>query len=956
MLRSGVWRCRTAFVFDGILILWWCIVFVYSVLCTYGVSCAVVNKLSQRRKADVILQAYFCGVKKNIEMFVRRIIALSAFVLMAGAASADTFEGIVVDSSTNEPLIGATIVEDGSMNGTTSDVNGEFVLELRNGSHKLVVSYLSYVTKYVDVVIPSDGIVRVALEPDTQELEAVTVTARKSLESERTLQLERIAANVAIENIGAREMSLKGISNVEEGVKKMTGISVASAGQIVVRGLGDRYSITTLNGQPIASPNPDNKLIPLDIFPASTVQNITVSKVYEVGSYADYSGAHIDISTKDNTMGNFFSLDVNVGGQFNTVGRDFYRMDHVSLFTQSKVDASAMSLPLSEFRDYVKTRDIFETGFSVRRNKALPSFGGNLAWGHNFKVGRQTLSVMAAGGMSTDQQIIMGGETRLLEATGNITDDYVYDSYETNLQMAALANVGITLRDADFINYTFFFARNAEDTYSRRQGFDQEGHNLIGSNDVVHIYKLMTHQINGFHEFGDAWHLRWSGSYTTSSADEPDRRQVMFEVENDGSLSLFDLNQQETMRYFGVLDENEWNGNIMADYTFGNNHKLQFGAAYKDKRRDYSGTRFYYDVSRLSPDINGIYDTDGYLNFGNVENGSLSINRQRQPRDSYDAGNTIIAGYASIDLNIGALLLNAGVRYEMSRQWVNYVNDQSIEERRDLNKNDLFPALNLKYVFNGGHQLRFAASRTITRPSFIEMAPFLYQESYGSVQLRGNENLQNGYNYNVDLRYEFLNDRGDMVSVTAYYKYLDEPIERVQMLSGGGTVHTFRNADKGIAAGLEVEFRKAITKVLRIGVNGSFMYTDVKLPADGAYTNKERALQGASPYLVNADITYSPMLGDSKQLNLALVYNLQGPRIHAVGVSGLGDVKQRPVNTLNFVASCRLSDSSTLKLKLLNLLDSQMVFEQDVPLTGSKVEVERYRVGLGFEIGYSLNF
>ena len=134
--------------------------------------------------------------------------------------------------------------------------------------------------------------VLIELESDNQVLASVTVTARKNLESERALQTERIASNVAIENMGAREMSLKGISNVQEGVRKMAGISIASAGQLIVRGLGDRYSITTLNGQPIASPNPDNKLIPLDIFPSSTVKNITVSKVYEVSSYADYSGAH----------------------------------------------------------------------------------------------------------------------------------------------------------------------------------------------------------------------------------------------------------------------------------------------------------------------------------------------------------------------------------------------------------------------------------------------------------------------------------------------------------------------------------------------------------------------------------------------------------------------------------------------------------------------------------------
>ena len=107
-------------------------------------------------------------------------------------------------------------------------------------------------------------------------------------------------------------MSIKGISNVEEGVKKITGISIASAGQLIVRGLGDRYSTTTLNGLPIASPNPDNKLIPLDLFPTSTVKNITVSKVYEANTFADYSGAHIETDVEEVPSGTFFGTDVNM--------------------------------------------------------------------------------------------------------------------------------------------------------------------------------------------------------------------------------------------------------------------------------------------------------------------------------------------------------------------------------------------------------------------------------------------------------------------------------------------------------------------------------------------------------------------------------------------------------------------------------------------------------------------
>ena len=235
------------------------------------------------------------------------------------------------------------------------------------------------------------------------------------------------------------------------------------------------------------------------------------------------------------------------------------------------------------------------------------------------------------------------------------------------------------------------------------------------------------------------------------------------------------------------------------------------------------------------------------------------------------------------------------------------------------------------------------------------MAPFLYQESYGSAQIRGNADLQNGYNYNIDLRYELFEKNGDMLSITAYYKHLKAPIERVQTLSGGSAVHSFRNADNGMATGVEIEFRKEIVKDLRFGVNGSYMYTNVKLPEGGAYTNKERSLQGASPILANADLTYSPRFGEDRQLNLALLYNLQGSRIHAVGVSGLGDVRQQTLHTLNFSAGYSLNKHFNLKLQVNDLLNRDVIFKQDVPTTGQEMEVERYRKGTNFEVGISYN-
>ncbi|MBS6240354.1 MAG: TonB-dependent receptor [Bacteroides sp.] len=876
-------------------------------------------------------------------------------VLSTMTALAGNIKGTVLDKQTKEPLTGATIQITGTTQGVVADIDGNYTLNVNDGTYTITVRYIGYKDILLNSIkVKAETLLNFEMESDAQALGEVSVVARKNLEGERALQMERQKATLAIENLGAKEMSIKGISNVEEGVKKITGISIASAGQLIVRGLGDRYSTTTLNGLPIASPNPDNKLIPLDIFPASTVQNITVSKVYDASAFADYSGAHIDISTKENVGSDFLSISFNAGGKFNTLGKDFYRMDRDgSLFKTPSLDQKLIAMSLTDFEEYARHNRLFNTSFQVSKKTALPEFGGNIGFGKRFTLSGNEVSVLGSIGVSNDLQTMDNASIRTLEATGNTLNEFNYDSYSNELKIAALGNLGYSFRTSDHIGYTFFYARNAIDTYMRREGVDYEDHHLIGSNNVTHIYSLQNHQVNGKHHFGKQWDLNWSGSYSKTSSDEPDRRQVMF-IREDDQIKLFKLNRQETMRYFGSLNEDEWVGDLTASYRFGDNNKLQTGFTYKDKNRDYMGTRFYYNLNKLNPTITDIYDTDSFLNMENVENGSITIDRKKQPKDSYTAGNSIYAGYIATEYYpIAPLLVNLGVRYEISKQWVDYYTDGGKAERSELNKNDLFPSLNMKYQMNKKNSLRLAFSRTVTRPSFIEMAPFLYQESYGSAQIRGNADLQNGYNYNIDLRYELFEKNGDMLSITAYYKHLKAPIERVQTLSGGSAVHSFRNADNGMATGVEIEFRKEIVKDLRFGVNGSYMYTNVKLPEGGAYTNSQRALQGASPYLANADLTYSPAFSNDRQLSVALLYNLQGPRIHSVGISGLGDIKQQPVHTLNFTGSYRFNQRFAVKLQVNDLLNQDILFKQEVPTTGDKVEVERFRKGTGFEVGFS---
>ena len=278
-------------------------------------------------------------VRKKV-LFIVTLLSLLSTQLMA-----ENIKGIIRDKSSKEPLTGATVQIVGTNIGVIADLDGNYNLAgLKNGTYNLEIKYVSYKTiqiRNIKVSGSTPTVLNFEMEPESQVLGDVTVVARKNLEGEKALLQERQKATLAIENMGAKEMSLKGVSSVADGVKKITGVSLASAGQLIVRGLGDRYSTTTLNGLPIASPNPDNKLIPLDIFPTSTVKNITVSKVYEAGAFADYSGAHVDIGTRENTGEDFFSISINAGGKINTLFKDFYSSDRKALYSAQATSTKA---------------------------------------------------------------------------------------------------------------------------------------------------------------------------------------------------------------------------------------------------------------------------------------------------------------------------------------------------------------------------------------------------------------------------------------------------------------------------------------------------------------------------------------------------------------------------------------------------------------------------------------
>ncbi len=613
-----------------------------------------------------------------------------------------------------------------------------------------------------------------------------------------------------------------------------------------------------------------------------------------------------------------------------------------------------------DFDQYQLTHNPFKTSFSISKNTALPELGVDFGLGKSWMVGQKKLNALFAINFNNDYTIREDAYVSTVNAQGVVRDRYSYNEYGYETTTTALGQVSYTIRDNDMLSYNIMYVNNTEDSFTERSGYDAEGINLRGSNSVYHIYTLFNNQLTGSHYLADNRLLAdWQVSYGRTTSDEPDRRQVMFIENNNGSLSLFKLNQQETMRYFAELFEDEWNGDIRFKYNLNeggdNTNFLRAGASIRSKSRDFYSANFYYNLRSLQPDIADIYNTDSYLSYENVSNGTVPISKNSQPRNKYFADADIYAAFVDVELYpVKQLLIAAGVRYEHSRLWVNYWTDAAKEMEGELVADDLFPAINIKFNPRNNQNLRLSLSRTVTRPSFLEMAPFEYKESYGGATIRGNADIKNGYNYNIDLRYELFHGYGDMYSLGVYYKYLDSPIERVQEYSGS-LVQGFRNVDKGTVAGAELEIRKNLTKNLKLDFNASYIYTHISLPEGGLYTDKSRALQGASPYLINLDLSYTPKLAKDRELSLSAVYNLRGPRISSVGINSVNNVVEEAFSSLNFIVGYSFNKKLKLKFQAKNIINQKQEFTQEITTTGKNEVVEYYKDGMGVSLGFSIN-
>ncbi|MEY8849727.1 TonB-dependent receptor [Psychroserpens sp. XS_ASV72] len=932
------------------------------------------------------------------------LLIILCFTTLVSAQDTGSIAGKLIDKEYNdEPLAFGNVLIKGTTKGTTSDIDGLYeIAGLEPGTYTVVFSFVGYETQEitVDVVAGKVTTVNVPMGASAASLDEVVITTTTRKESEAALLLDQKKAVEIKQSIGAEELSRKGIGDAGEAVSKISGISKQKgSSDVYVRGLGDRYQNTTMNNLSLPSTDVNKKNIDLDLFSSDIIENISVSKAYTSTFYGDFAAGNVDINSKEYTGKGFFNISLGTGVNTNAMGEDFVRSEGPSYFGfYNRYDNNPFAVVLSH-------------GVDPQNAEGQTNFNGAVEGGYSFDFDEDTrLSFFATASFSNGYQYREGVArdfTNVLKVDFPNIEEYEYSTTTT-----ALLNGTFKIDNYNKINFSSLFINSSGDEVGyygvKGQGFNRDGIASVDPNDIgfytmnvqFNQDRVHVNQILGNHKsFDEKFELDWGYGYNKVFSDEPDRKRIslenyQFALDNDPNTNpVFYTNIPfDNQRFFQSIEDDEYNGFLNLKYNVSENLKFNFGYNGRTKERSFSSIRYGYEIT--DRDATPIVDVNNFNSIFNVNNINIpagsglydlvvlnpinnqigNTNRPGLPENTYNGQLNIHAGYINAEITVGdKWLFVPGVRLESFQQDIAYdvINiRQDDPGYRDVYENLFLPSLNIKYALNEDSNLRFAFSKTASLPEFKEVAPFVYEDV--TVRYGGNPDLLGGADgngptyseiYNFDLKYEWFIDQGEILSLGAFAKRINDPVNRVVAADATGTQRYFRTGEAADVFGLELEVRKNLTvnedndPVLAVGFNGSYTFTeqdlkDVSGTFGTAFAEETEELEGASKWVFNSDISYSPTIKNYKP-TLTLVGSYFSDRIYSIGSGSLGNIVEKAVPTLDFVFKSPLTENLDLNIAARNLLNPDISLVREGTGSGD-VTISEYKIGVN--LGMSLKY
>tara|TARA_B100000795_G_scaffold269986_1_gene261642 strand:+ start:3126 stop:5927 length:2802 start_codon:yes stop_codon:yes gene_type:complete len=925
------------------------------------------------------------------------LFALSQFV---NAQDKGTLEGVLTDKETNnESLPFANIIIKGTTIGTTSDFDGNYALKVPAGNHIVVFSFLGYKSVEKAFTIKAEETITINQLLSAEEgvaLDDIVIRTSSSKESASALLIEQKKAVVIKESIGAQTLAKIGVSNASNATTKISGVTKSeSSGDIYIRGLGDRYLSTTMNGLSIPSDDVNNKNINLNLFSTNIIKNVGISKTYSTSSYADQGSGNVDVATKEYSKKGFtISLATgsntnvaNLSNDFRTtlVNKDVTLGFHQKQFalqdlvTYQGWDTKTLSTPIN-----------FNASFSVARKFEI--LGKNLSvfvTGSHSKSFEYRNGVFRAYRSNVLDKSFPAISRQINIDRGINPNENDVEEYISRTNTTGYVNVGLKLNENNKIKYnTLFVNTGIDNLYEQgRKGYGyvfdqdpQEDGAFIRDQNFKQT-TLFINQLMGEHKWNESNQLNWAGGYNFVLAEEPNR------IRNE--VNILDITVSPTIQYAHVgdfqqrkssqkIEDIEYNAFIENRWALGlkdeddnKPYSLNYGLNYRHKERSFNSLFVGVKAKDFTaPSIDELSSTFTATGF----NSGLKLTTQ--PTDRYQAELDVLAGFVNFDFQLDTKLSgNLGVRFEQDEINVIWDVGNYVGRIGTLNRvyESLYPSVNLKYELAENKYLRFASSITQTLPEFKELAPFDYVSPTGRV-IGGNPDLEKSEIYNFDIKYEMFPQRGQLFSVTAFYKQINNPINLALTRGSSGYFSYFNTGEKATIYGFELEARTDLLKnddgegVLNMTANVTKMWLNQDLLEDFQYKDiTSSSLQGAAGFIANGSLSY----GDKKEKEFVatLTGNYSSDKIFALGSPEdlvnsdkfyNDEIIEKGFVTLDLVVSKELSKNLQVKVVGRNLLNPDIKQTQLVKSLINGVETNEtvlsYRKGSQLTVSFKYKF
>lgn len=916
-------------------------------------------------------------------MKFKLIITFLLISVLGFSQTKGTVTGTLTDKDLNlEPLPFANIVVKGTTNTATTDEMGKYSMTIEAGTYTIEFSFLGYETieEKIEVKAGETVIVNKALGSGSYQLKDVIVQTAVSKEKETALLLEQQKSVEIKQSIGAQELSRKGVTDVATAVTKTTGITKQEgSGNIFVRGLGDRYNSTTMNGLPIPSNDPEKKNLNLEIFSTDIVESVSIDKVYNSRLFGDFAGGNVDIISKDYKGKGFLKLEIGSKINTNAIAEDNFDLQK----GYGSFGFDSVTKPNNALTSY---------GFNTLQLEGKNPFAGSIgvSAGKNFEVGAEgKLNVFATANFSNDYGSITDGSVKSINGMGvpnKDFEDFTSMSYSTNL--TGMVNVGYKINSNHKVRFNSVFINTSSLSKEEFRGYFVDGGDA--GNGFIRRNKfdkntLWINQLLGEHKLSERSKFNWGLSYNAITGDQPDRTQNTLNLQPNGTYTLLGQSPSNNHRYFQELEETEIAANLSVDYKFKKNAdgeyngKFTFGYNAKIKNRDFKATQFNFKpVPPHLSDVVDINNLDLFFNQQNFSNGFFEISTFRGDRFTPNAdkpqfykGDLFVNGaFLNTEYNFKKLTAVLGLRGEYVFQKVEWNTSlDPVGDDDELDKVAFLPSLILKYELNEKQNLRFAFSKTYTLPQFKERALFIYEEVNESKI--GNPNLYESDDYNVDIKWEMFPKSEEVISFTAFGKYIQNPINEVTIVSATNDVSYVNTGDYGYVAGAEVEYRKVLfnmgetnAKKLSAGINASYLYSNQELNSakviketdyNVAFTDKESKLTGASDFLVNADVSFlSEWNNKESNLTSTIAFTQFSDRVYSIGTNGRGNQIDKAFGSLDFITKVKLNKNLGLGFVAKNLLNPTINRVQEN--NSGDVNVLSYKKGATISLGVNYQF